>query len=86
MSTRSRFYPNLYKDSVSLMKVSAQVVAVAGIEAAVKRLGEAGVVTRALSSLALERPRDHGVLLGFAAWRENEISAALRTMTSILAC
>jgi len=39
-------------------------------------------VTRALSSLALERPRDHGLLLGFAAWRETEISAALRTMAS----
>jgi GntR family transcriptional regulator/MocR family aminotransferase len=51
-------------------------------QAAVKRLGEAGVVTRALSSLALERPRDHGLLLGFAAWRETEISAALRTMAS----
>ncbi|TPQ31567.1 aspartate aminotransferase [Bradyrhizobium guangdongense] len=50
--------------------------------AAVKRLGEAGVVTRALSSLALDKPRDHGLLLGFAAWRENEISAALRTMAS----
>ncbi len=51
-------------------------------QAAVKRLGEAGVVTRALSSLALGKPRDHGLLLGFAAWRENEISAALRTMAS----
>ncbi|WP_198963944.1 PLP-dependent aminotransferase family protein [Bradyrhizobium sp. Y36] len=50
--------------------------------AAVKRLVEAGVVTRALSSLALNKPRDHGLLLGFAAWRESEISAALRTMTS----
>ncbi|WP_247502424.1 PLP-dependent aminotransferase family protein [Bradyrhizobium sp. 1] len=51
-------------------------------QAAVKRLVEAGVETRALSSLALGRPRDHGLLLGFAAWRENEISAALRTMAS----
>ena len=51
-------------------------------QAAVKRLAEAGVVTRALSSLALERPRDHGLLLGFAAWRENEIGAALRTMAA----
>lgn len=51
-------------------------------QAAVKRLAEAGVVTRALSSLALGKPRDHGLLLGFAAWRENEISAALRTMAS----
>ncbi|MCK1746316.1 PLP-dependent aminotransferase family protein [Bradyrhizobium sp. 139] len=50
--------------------------------AAVKRLVEAGVETRALSSLALGRPPDHGLLLGFAAWRENEISAALRTMAS----
>lgn len=48
----------------------------------VKRLVEAGVETRALSSLALGRPRDHGLLLGFAAWRESEISAAVRTMAS----
>jgi FdrA protein len=34
MSTRSRYYPNLYKDSVSLMTVSAKVTAVPGIEAA----------------------------------------------------
>ena len=34
MSIKSRYYPNLYKDSVSLMKVSAQVVAIAGIETA----------------------------------------------------
>ena len=51
-------------------------------QATVKRLVEAGVVTRALSSLALGKPRDHGLLLGFAAWRESEISAALRTMAS----
>src|SRR4051794_12635078 len=48
----------------------------------VKRLVEAGVETRALSGLALGRPRDHGLLLGFAAWRESEIAAALRTMAS----
>jgi FdrA protein len=34
MSVQSRYYANLYKDSVSLMKVSAQVMAVAGIETA----------------------------------------------------
>ena len=51
-------------------------------QAAVKRLVEAGVVARAISSLALGKPRDHGLLLGFAAWRESEISAALRTMAS----
>ncbi len=34
MSTRARYYPNLYKDSVSLMTVSAKVTAVPGIEAA----------------------------------------------------
>ncbi|MBR0824326.1 PLP-dependent aminotransferase family protein [Bradyrhizobium manausense] len=49
---------------------------------AVKRLIEAGVETRALSSLSLDRPRDHGLLLGFAAWRENEITTAVRTMAS----
>lgn len=37
---------------------------------AVTRLVAAGVEVRALSSLALERPRDFGLLLGFAAWRE----------------
>ncbi|MBL8350539.1 MAG: acyl-CoA synthetase FdrA [Burkholderiaceae bacterium] len=34
MSLRSRCYPKLYKDSVSLMTVSAQVLAVAGVETA----------------------------------------------------
>ena len=34
MSTSSRFYPNLYKDSVSLMTVSAQVTSIPGIETA----------------------------------------------------
>ncbi|MGY8634935.1 PLP-dependent aminotransferase family protein [Bradyrhizobium sp. 14AA] len=51
-------------------------------QAAAKRLAAAGVETRALSSLSLDRPRDHGLLLGFAAWRESEISAAVRTMAS----
>jgi GntR family transcriptional regulator/MocR family aminotransferase len=51
-------------------------------QAAVKRLVEVGVETRALSSLALDQPRDYGLLLGFAAWRESEISAALRTMAA----
>ncbi|MGY4235330.1 GntR family transcriptional regulator/MocR family aminotransferase [Bradyrhizobium sp. USDA 4449] len=53
-------------------------------QAVVRRLVDAGVETRALSSLALGRPRDRGLLLGFAAWRESEISAALRTMASCL--
>ncbi|TWC06048.1 GntR family transcriptional regulator [Bradyrhizobium macuxiense] len=51
---------------------------------AVARLVAAGVEVRALSSLALQRPRDHGLLLGFAAWRENEIGAAVRTMANCL--
>src|SRR5579863_4574434 len=34
MSTTSRYYPNLYKDSVSLMTVSAEIMSVKGIEAA----------------------------------------------------
>lgn len=45
---------------------------------------DAGVEVRALSSLALGRPRDHGLLLGFAAWREDEISAAVRAIASSL--
>lgn len=51
-------------------------------QAAVKRLVNKGVETRALSGLALGKPRDHGLLLGFAAWRESEISAAVRAMAS----
>src|SRR6185436_3123989 len=34
MSTCSRYYPNLYKDSVSLMTLSAKITAVPGLEAA----------------------------------------------------
>src|SRR6478609_5931892 len=34
MGIGSRFYPNLYKDSVSLMTVSARVTSIPGIEAA----------------------------------------------------
>jgi GntR family transcriptional regulator / MocR family aminotransferase len=50
----------------------------------VARLHAAGVEVRALSSLALERPRDSGLLLGFAAWREVEIGAAVRIMAGCL--
>jgi GntR family transcriptional regulator / MocR family aminotransferase len=49
-----------------------------------RRLIDAGVEMRALSSLALDQPRDHGLLLGFAAWREQEISAAVRTMAGMI--
>ena len=49
-----------------------------------QRLIAAGVEVRALSSLALERPRDSGLLLGFAAWRESEIGAAIRIMADCL--
>jgi FdrA protein len=54
VSTRSRNYPNLYKDSVSLMTVSAKVMAVPGIDIAsvvmasatnVANLAEAGLGT-----------------------------------------
>jgi succinyl-CoA synthetase alpha subunit len=34
MSIVSQYYANLYKDSVSLMKVSAEIMAIAGVEAA----------------------------------------------------
>jgi GntR family transcriptional regulator/MocR family aminotransferase len=51
---------------------------------AVTRLVAAGVEVRALSSLALERPHDVGLLLGFAAWRESEIGAAVRIMANCL--
>ena len=34
MTTSSRYYPNLYKDSVSLMTVSAQIMSIDGIDTA----------------------------------------------------
>jgi GntR family transcriptional regulator/MocR family aminotransferase len=67
------------------MQLVARFKGSAADEAAVKRLAATGVETRALSSLSMDRrPHDHGLLLGFAAWRENEISAALRIMASCL--
>ena len=54
-------------------------------KAAAQRLIDAGVEVRALSGLSLERPRDHGLILGFTAWREAEISAAVRTTAASLA-
>lgn len=51
-------------------------------KAMVRRLVDSGVEMRALSSLALDRPRDHGLLLGFAAWRETEIGVAVRKMAA----
>jgi len=34
MTTSSRYYPDLYKDSVSLMTVSAQIMSIDGIDTA----------------------------------------------------
>jgi FdrA protein len=41
MSTRTRYYANLYKDSVALMTVSAKIMAVPGISAASAVMGSA---------------------------------------------
>src|SRR5262249_13009816 len=41
MSLQSRYYSNLYKDSVSLMTVSAKISAVPGIDAASVVMGSA---------------------------------------------
>ncbi len=61
MSIASRFYPNLYKDSVSLMKVSAQVSAIPGIETASVVMASAGNIEN-LASVGLGdhevRPND----------------------------
>jgi GntR family transcriptional regulator/MocR family aminotransferase len=51
---------------------------------AARQLIDAGVEVRALSSLALDRPCDFGLLLGFAAWREHEITAAVRVMAGVI--
>ena len=66
------------------MQLVARLRAGVADQAMVERLIKAGVETRALSGLALERPSDHGLLLGFAAWRESEISAAVRIMASCI--
>jgi len=52
--------------------------------AVVERLADSGVHVRSLSSLALDGRSEHGLLLGFAAWRESEISAAVRVMAASL--
>ena len=39
MSTTSRYYPNLYKDSVSLMTVSAEIMSVLGPAATMRPSG-----------------------------------------------
>jgi len=67
------------------MQLVARLASGAADQVTVERLVKAGVETRALSTLALDKPRDHGLLLGFAAWRESEISGAVRTMASCFA-
>ena len=66
------------------MHLVARLRQSASDKAMAQRLIDAGVEVRALSGLALERPRDHGLILGFTAWREAEISAAVRTMAACL--
>ena len=66
------------------MRLAARLRGQRNDKSTAQRLVEAGVEVRALSSLALDRPRDYGLLLGFAAWREQEISAAVRTMAGVI--
>jgi GntR family transcriptional regulator/MocR family aminotransferase len=48
------------------------------------RLLDAGVVSRALSGLFFHKTRERGLFLGFAAWNENEIDQAARTLGRIV--
>ena len=61
MSIQSRYYPNLYKDSVSLMTLSAQLMAVSGVESASVVMASASNVENlagaGLGSFAI-RPND----------------------------
>jgi GntR family transcriptional regulator/MocR family aminotransferase len=66
------------------MHLVARLRGAASDKAAAQHLIAAGVEVRALSGHSLQRPRDHGLLLGFTAWREAEISAAVRTMAASL--
>ena len=48
------------------------------------RLLEAGVVSRALSSMLYHRSGEQGLFLGFAAWNEKEIDQAARILGRIV--
>jgi GntR family transcriptional regulator/MocR family aminotransferase len=48
------------------------------------RLRDAGVETRALSDLCYGPPVRNGLLLGFAAWSEDEIGQAVDRMAACL--
>ena len=68
MTTSSRLYPNLYKDSVSLMTVSAKVTAVPGIDAASVVMASATNV----ENLAQAGPGRHsrsGPTISSSPWR-----------------
>src|SRR5689334_19525280 len=84
MSLKAHLYPNLYKDSVSLMTVSAKVLAVPGIERAsvvmatatnVENLKEAGLGTFEV------RPNDLVVALSGA---DEACAEALRIADDLL--
>ena len=71
MTTRSRCYPNLYKDSVSLMTVSAQVLAVPGVEtASVVMASATNVENLAAAGLGLFEVRPNDLIVAVAGSAE----------------
>ena len=56
MTLQSRIYPNLYKDSVALMTVSAQITAIPGIAAASVVMGTASTIACMIEGLGMSLP------------------------------
>ncbi|MBB3603041.1 succinyl-CoA synthetase alpha subunit [Mycolicibacterium sp. BK556] len=71
MGSSSRFYPNLYKDSVSLMTVSARVTSIPGIEAASVVMASAtNIDNLALAGLGTFEVRPNDLIVAVAGTEE----------------
>ena len=84
MSLKSKFYPNLYKDSVSLMTVSAQVVAIPGVEtASVVMASATNVENLAAAGLGSFEVRPNDLVVAVSGTDE-ACAAALATADELL--
>jgi succinyl-CoA synthetase alpha subunit len=85
MSLQSRYYPNLYKDSVSLMTVSAKVSAVPGIEAASVVMASAtNVENLARAGLGSFEVRPNDLLIALSG-SDEACAQALKLVDELLA-
>ena len=84
MSARSRVYPNLYKDSVSLMAVSAKMMAVPGIDtASVVMASATNVENLAQAGLGALEVRPNNLVVA-AAGTDEACTEALRMADELL--